>query len=205
MSLRLLLARFRIPSANRNRYAEAIEILYARNVLVMREPLTFLDFTATVLPKRLEAVRYLVFCFKAWECVTGGDNFDSHLPMRLRLYADRDTWDAIWESIRTNFKGLRTVAVSIDPTDGHPATAPSTVFEPLLKVSHRTKVLVTLDSATTLEGDANWARNAQFTVQYCGNTRCLGRKLDFDLQDLKQLDDDTELTRPLGFIRELLC
>ena len=167
----------------------------------MKDPLVFFDFSATVLPKRLEAIRYLVFCFPGWNCLMG-EVGDSSVPMRLRHYASKDTWEVIWESIETRFTNLRTVAVSL--TTDYSFTAAPDAFKSLLKVSERAKVLVHVDGRIRLDCNPDWARNAQFTVQHCGRggeIKYLGRRLEIDVGNLKRLDDETELPCSLSSMR----
>ncbi|KAF4630959.1 hypothetical protein G7Y89_g7174 [Cudoniella acicularis] len=92
---------------NRQIYREAVNVLYTTNTFDISEPLTLLFFTPTILPQRLQSIRYLQVQWK---------EIPPYLSWRGHTWAYRweDSWENMWETIRREMTGLRSLKLCLN-------------------------------------------------------------------------------------------
>jgi hypothetical protein len=124
-SLKLEIAAARLTCKPCNSYSEAIDLLYTQNGFYFNDLDTIWWFASTVLPRRLNVVRFL---FIEWDCVC------YWIPgLRVPPPYDRYTWFKVWQII-ASMEGLRELRVRLWNGPRMDRGTEVQVFQPLREV-----------------------------------------------------------------------
>jgi len=94
-------------------YKESIDLLYSTNTFDVNHTQTLLFLARTILPQRLERIRYLQLWCRNWYDILLAD-YGDHFILVNRRYPDNiGTWEAFWDLVGERMTGLRSVKLGL--------------------------------------------------------------------------------------------
>jgi hypothetical protein len=114
----------------RQLYVESVKVLYETNTFDINHAQTLVFLNRTILPKRLEAIRYLQVTWRGERAHTYHGEGERY---QARIYPDDlATWNTMWDIVGGNMKGLRSLKVCLCNTHPHRDTVTKEVMDKLL-------------------------------------------------------------------------